>query len=90
MSGRGFFSERLVQSMDIPRLAMKGCPHIEMEGNREAIIDGCIGILEYDEDRIALNLGSIGIRFCGTDMRIVSFETQRTVICGCFATVEFC
>ena len=30
-------------------------PHVELIGNREAVVEGCQGILEYDEGRDGLN-----------------------------------
>ena len=53
------------QTLDLPEILSPGVPHIEMQGNREIIIDGCRGILEYDEDRIKLNAGSLVISFQG-------------------------
>ena len=47
--------ERLACAMQIPIASIMDLTHFEMNGNREVIVDGCKGILEYDENIIKLN-----------------------------------
>lgn len=64
-------------------------PHIEMIGNKEIAVDGCKGIVEYDENVIKLNTGSLIIGFTGTDMLIKSFDCDVAVITGNVAEITF-
>lgn len=64
-------------------------PHIETEGNKEAVVDGCFGITEYDNDRISLNAGSLTVTFCSGDLTLCSYSDEQTVIKGSIISIEF-
>lgn len=64
-------------------------PRIEMLGNREIIVDGCKGVVEYDEATIRLNLGECVLSLCGDDMVIKSFDSDVAVICGRICEISF-
>lgn len=89
--GRG---ERIVNSisrnLDLPADTVSGYAHIEMSGNREMIIEGCKGVLEYSDCMIALNTGKLTVRLCGCDMTILSMQGSQAVIKGIITCVEFC
>lgn len=65
-------------------------PKIEMNGNREAVIDDCRGIIEYYENRIKINLGKGTVTFSGSGLHIGCMSENSAVITGCIQTVEFC
>ena len=77
------------QTLDLPEILSPGVPHIEMQGNREIIIDGCRGILEYDEDRIELNAGSLVISFQGSGLVIKTYSENQTVLAGEVVGIAF-
>lgn len=77
------------QTLDLPEILSPGVPHIEMQGNREIIIDGCRGILEYDEDRIKLNAGSLVISFQGSGLVIKAYSENQTVLAGEVVGIAF-
>lgn len=77
------------EQLDIPNLARRDVPHIEAEGNREIIVDGCKGILEYAEDRIKINTGSLIICFKGTELIVKSYSEVSIVLTGNIISVEF-
>lgn len=81
--------EALTRSMDIPPDVSSGFADIELCGNREAIIDGCKGILEYSEERISLNTGRLTVIFRGSGMSIISMQNGQTVIKGLISDVSF-
>lgn len=64
-------------------------PHIEMIGNREIIIDGCKGVVEYDENLIKLNTGELVISFTGFNLLIKSFDSDVAVITGEISEIGF-
>lgn len=64
-------------------------PKIEMLGNREIIIDGCNGVVEYDENIIKLNTGTLVIGITGADLIIRSFDNNVAVICGKIVEISF-
>ena len=55
-------------------------PKIEMSGNREIIVDGCKGVVEYSEDLIKLNLGEVVLTLSGDGLVINSFDSSIAVI----------
>ncbi len=62
---------------------------IELYGNREAVVDGCRGVLEYDETTIKLNMGKSRITFSGSGMLIRAYDKDHAEIEGSFSSVEF-
>lgn len=62
---------------------------IEMLANREIIIDGCKGVVEYGDNLIKLNIGELTLGIAGDDMIIESFDSGIAVIRGRFAEINF-
>ena len=89
--GRG---ERLLDSisrnLDLPQDAVSGYAHIEISGNREVIVEGCEGVLEYGENSISLNTGRLTVRICGCELTIVSMQNGQAVIKGIITGVDYC
>lgn len=76
------------RKLQIPELYLNEAK-IEMLGNREIIIDGCKGVIEYDENTIKLNIGDLALCLVGTDMVIESFDSGVAIIRGRFAEIDF-
>lgn len=89
MAEKKSMSERLADSLEIPRTAFGSCAHIEMAGNREIVVEGCAGITEYGENTVGMSLGQITMRISGSGLLIRSFDLHRIVINGLIACVEF-
>ena len=87
-------SERILdsisRSLDLPQDAVSGYAHIEISGNREAIIEGCQGVLEYGDSVISLNTGRLTVRVCGCELTIISMQNGQAVIKGIITGVEYC
>lgn len=81
--------ESVTRSLDIPQDSFGGCAHIELRGNREAIVDGCCGVLEYCDDAIALNTGRLTVRFRGCDLTILSMQNGQAIIKGMISSIEY-
>ncbi len=64
-------------------------PKIEMLGNREMIIDGCKGVVEYDEAIIKLSLGEYVLSLSGDNLLINSFDNSVAVISGQICEISF-
>lgn len=87
-------SERILdsisRSLDLPQDTVSGYAHIEISGNREAVIEGCQGVLEYGDNVIALNTGRLTVRICGCELTIVSMQNGQAVIKGVITGVDYC
>ena len=82
--------DSITRSLDLPQEAVSGYAHIELSGNREAIIEGCQGVLEYSDCLIALNTGKLTVRICGCDLTIVSMQNGQAIIKGTITGVDYC
>ena len=80
---------KLTRLLDIPPSAMAGMPQIELSGNQEAIIDGCQGILEYDENIIKLTTGKMSIKFTGRHLQVKVLTHDSAVVAGFITGIEF-
>lgn len=67
-----------------------GGVHIELISNKEAIIDGIKGVLEYDETLVKLNIGRGTVEFWGSDMELLSLDESELCIKGQITKLEFC
>ena len=93
MGGRNLnisnLSEKISEELGIPKTVVAGFNHIELFGNREAVVNGCEGILEYSEEKIKINMGKNTILFSGCDMCMREYGPSRAKITGMIASIEF-
>ncbi len=87
---RPALAERIGDTLELPRTALGGNAHIELAGNREAFVDGCKGVLAYDDCCIRLNLGRLVVCFTGSDLSIGALSMEQAVISGNIAGISFC
>lgn len=64
-------------------------PRIEMTGNREIIIDGCKGVIEYTENNIRISLGESVMSISGDSLIIQSFDNDVVIITGQISDIDF-
>ena len=62
---------------------------MEITSNNEAVIEGCKGILEYDDVMIKLNLGKLNVRFTGENLRIRCMNVDNVIVSGFITSIEF-
>lgn len=62
---------------------------IEMLGNREIVVDGCKGVVEYGEGIIKLSLGEQVLSVTGVELLIESFDCNIAVIRGQIGEISF-
>ena len=83
------FSEKLNDSLEIPQTAEAHTAQIELIGNREAVVDGCRGILQYEDAVVRIAAGELVVRFTGSDLCICTMQAGQTRITGVIAGVDF-
>ena len=64
-------------------------PRIEMTGNREIIIDGCKGVIEYTENNVRISLGESIMSISGDSLIIQSFDNDVVIITGQISDIDF-
>lgn len=79
----------VMKSLQLPVGALPDCTHFEMNGNREVIIEGSKGILQYDESVVKVNMGCMITSFYGRKLSIKCFDTDSLIIEGFIVSIEF-
>mgnify|MGYP003290789285 CR=1 FL=1 len=82
--------DTITDSFDLPCDALGGYAHIEISGNKEVLVDGCQGVLEYGDCVIALNTGRLTVRICGCELTVVSMQNGQAIVKGIVTGIEFC
>lgn len=75
--------------LELPTDLVTGMVHFEFSGNREVVVEGCHGIVEYDENIICIDTGKMTVRFMGRGLELRNFTDHSAVINGYISSVEF-
>jgi sporulation protein YqfC len=79
----------LVKAMQLPSGLVPNSTHFEINSNREAVIEGYKGILEYTEEKTKINLGKMIVIFSGRKI-VLKYQTADSLILeGFFSSIEF-
>lgn len=62
---------------------------IELTGNRSAVVDGCDGIVDYDDEKVIVRTGRLTVRFLGRDLKLMRLTGDSAVIRGVIHSVEY-
>ena len=57
-------------------------PRIELTSDREAVIEGCDGILEYDDTKAVINCKNIIFSFEGFSLNLKALSTETIIVSG--------
>lgn len=63
--------------------------HMDIKSNREAVIEGCNAIEEYDENVVKIKVPKMGISFFGKNLEIKCMSSDSLVIEGVISSIEF-
>lgn len=63
---------------------------VELLGDRQAVVDGCRGIIEYTDVCIRLSGEKEILRFTGERLELRCFQERGAVVAGRIRCVEFC
>lgn len=81
---------RIFNCSDIGEEAQRVKAHIELFGNKEITVEGCIGVFEYSETYLKLKLQKGALIVCGTNFDISAFEGTTITVKGKMSSIEFC
>ena len=65
-------------------------PRLELFSNNRMILEGCLGIYEYNDNYLKLRLSHGALVLVGKDFDILSFEEKTITVKGVFTSLEFC
>lgn len=79
----------LADELQMPATQVTNDFHIEFFGRNQILTEGCLGVLEYDSDRIRLNLTGAVITYEGARLEISSYDDDRIEIKGDVMNISF-
>lgn len=62
---------------------------IELYGNRTVVVDGCDGIIDYDDECVVLRVGRLTVRLTGRGLRLKRLTENSAMIEGCISALEY-
>lgn len=62
---------------------------IELYGNRTAVLDGCDGIVDYDDEQVILRTGRLTVKLSGHSLRLKRLTETSAVVEGFITSVEY-
>lgn len=81
---------RLRETVDLQVEALGKGANITLFSNKEAVIDGCYGIIEYSDCFIKLSLGNQVIALTGCDFDVFDYTDCSITVRGLIKGLEFC
>lgn len=72
----------------LPELAIE-YPQIQIQSNKEAVIEGCRGIIEYSDEIVRLNVDKMELKVYGRDLNLKCLTGENIVITGRFERIEY-
>lgn len=81
--------EKFERVLELPVGALSGAVRMELSGNRRAVVDGCHGIIEYNDELIRLSTSSGIVRFTGRNLSISCLTDDNAVVEGVILSIEF-
>ena len=73
----------------LSELGVIGAPHMEIIGNTRLTLEGCYGVLDYNETYIKLKLQRGYLVLFGTGLQILLFENRLVTVKGKISSLEF-
>ena len=74
--------ENAANVFDLPSEIMGGVSRITLLGGRRVFIESHRGLLEYSDERITVNGGTITVSVCGERLKIRSMSASEMMIYG--------
>ena len=80
--------ERLSDALDMPMSVLGGGSAIELYDAREAVVIGCLSVLEYDPTRVVVRTHGGRISICGETLRMQSLLDDRITVHGRITSIH--
>lgn len=79
----------LTGAAEEPAVAFLSPVRVELLGNRQAVVDGCRGIIEYSDSCIRLSAQGLILRFTGTGLELRAFTEKEAIVSGTILGLEY-
>lgn len=64
-------------------------PRIEIVGNKRIVVDGCDGIIDYDDEKVSIKLGKMKVDISGKSLKLKVLTVNTAVITGYVRNIEY-
>ncbi len=64
-------------------------PTVELISNKEAMIEGCSGIVEYNDTLVTVNCKKITVSIEGADINLKTLASDIVEVTGTFTNISF-
>lgn len=71
-----------------PKTIFKNLPQIQLNGNKEALVESSCAILEYDENIIRLSTDDFIIKFLGQELSLNCMTNENVMVSGTIFSIE--
>lgn len=88
-SGTPRIARRMENLLELPTGVLSGSSRMEVTDDRKVVIEGCRGILEYEEDVIRLHISCGVVRFCGQKLCLSGLTEDSALVTGRLLSIEF-
>ncbi len=73
----------------IPVDFMYNLPVIEFTGNRQVLVEGSTGVLQYESEVVRINTKTMVVAFYGRDLTLKCISATGVIISGFITKTEF-
>lgn len=80
---------KVEKALDMPAGVLGAGARMELTGNRQVLVEGCLGIATYEEDCIEVRTADGVVRFSGRELCMTSLNPACAVITGRLLALEF-
>lgn len=63
--------------------------HIDFTGNQEALVEGCTGVIEYNDHIIRLNTDQFILKFTGRNLQVSCMTEESMIVKGFIVSLEY-
>ena len=74
---------------EFPTDCVRGIPDVEIRGDGECFVSGCLTILEYSDDKVKFDSGSVTVTVCGCGLLLSEFRSGCMRVKGEILSVSF-
>ena len=85
---RRSLGERMHDMLDVPLESVSAASVVEVKGGCEAVVVGCLGVLEYGRETVLLRVREGTVRILGTSLEMQSLLQDSVTVRGVIEAVH--
>ena len=90
MAHRKQWAQRLADGATAYSDHIPGVPIVEIAGDRRVLIEGHLGVTEYDTEKICVHMRYGSVCICGSGLELSLMTKHQLVITGCIQSLQLC